>query len=120
MSFTPGVAGSRSGTLVVTTKNNVAGNTQLATLTGTGLHDVILTWTACPNPGISGYEIHRGTTSGGESATPLNSAPLSAANYVDTNVTPGTKYYYVVTSVASDGTARSAPSTEASTTVPSL
>ena len=119
VTFTPTASGSRSGTLVVTdNSNNVAGSTQSATLTGTSVHDVILTWTASTTSGILGYYIYRGTSAGGESTTPLNTTPVSAITYVDTNVTAGTKYYYVVTAVASNGTTQSAASNEASATVP--
>jgi len=118
--FTPAAVGSSSATLVVTdSSNNVAGSRQTATLTGTGIHDVILTLTASTSAGIAGYNIYRGTTAGGESTTPLNSTPVNATNYVDANVTPGSTYYYVVTTVASDGVTQSSPSNEASAAVPS-
>ena len=65
--FTPTASGSRSGTPVVTdNSNNVAGSTQSATLTGTGGHDVVLSWTASTTTGVVGYDIYRGTTPGGE------------------------------------------------------
>ncbi|MDR3676720.1 MAG: choice-of-anchor D domain-containing protein [Acidobacteriota bacterium] len=119
VTFTPAASGSRSGTLVVTdNSNNVAGSTQSTTLTGTSVHDVILAWTASTTSGILGYYIYRGTSAGAESTTPLNTTPVSAITYVDTNVTAGTKYYYVVTAVASNGTTQSAASNEASATVP--
>jgi len=118
--FTPPASGGRSGTLVVTDNSgNVAGTTQSSTLTGTGLHDVVLAWTASPTNGVSGYDIFRGTTSGGESTAPLNSSRVNATSYVDTNVAAGTTYYYVVTAVASNGTTQSSGSNEASATVPS-
>jgi FlaG/FlaF family flagellin (archaellin) len=117
--FTPAASGSRSGAIDVTdNSNNVAGSTQTTTLTGMGLHDVLLTWTASPTTGVLGYDIYRGITSGGESSTPLNSSPVSATTYADTIVTPGTTYYYVVTAVAANGITQSSASTEASATVP--
>jgi hypothetical protein len=117
--FTPAAAGTRSGTLVVTdNSNNVAGSTQSSTLTGAGAHDVVLTWTASPTSGISGYDIFRGATAGGESTTPLNSTPFAGTNYLDTNVTAGATYYYVVTAVDSNGTTQSSASNEASATLP--
>ena len=116
--FTPTATGTRTGSLVVTDNtNDVAGSTQIVTLTGTCIHDVVLSWTDSPSGGIAGYDIFRGTTSGGENTTPLNSTPVSSATYVDTNVTPGSTYYYVVTAVASNGT-QSPASNEASGAVP--
>ena len=67
--------------------------------------------------GIVGYYVYRGTASGGESSTPLNSTPIIGTSYADGNVTTGATYYYVVTAVASDGV-QSAASSETIATVP--
>jgi fibronectin type 3 domain-containing protein len=64
-----------------------------------------------------GYNVYRGTSSGGEGSTPLNSTPINGTSYVDTNVTAGMTYYYVVTSVGSNGV-QSAPSNETEASVP--
>ena len=77
-----------------------AGNTQVA-----------LSWTA--SSGASTYNVYRGTTAGGESATPVV-AGVSTTSYTDTGLTDGTKYYYVVAAVNTYGT--SAKSSEASAT----
>jgi hypothetical protein len=113
----------RNSALVITdNNNNVPGSTQTAPLTGTTSHDVILTWTASPTSGILGYDIFRGTTSGGETGYATNVATGCAAGttctYVDTAVVTGKTYYYYVTAVASDGITQSAPSNEASAQVP--
>jgi fibronectin type 3 domain-containing protein len=65
-----------------------------------------------------GYNVYRGTTSGGESSTPLNSAPINGTSFTDANVTAGAKYYYTVTAVASNGSAQSSASSQSSATVP--
>ncbi len=110
--FTPAASGSRSASLTVTDNSNGAsGSAQSSTLTGDASHDVILSWAASQSSGVVGYYVYRGTASGGESSTPLNSTPLNGTTYVDANVTPGTAYYYVVTAVGSNGT-QSAPSNE--------
>jgi fibronectin type 3 domain-containing protein len=110
--FTPAASGSRSASLVVTDNSNgVSNSTQTSTLTGTAAHDVILSWTASPGSGVVGYNVYRGTVSGGESSTALNSTPIADTSYVDANVTPGTTYYYVVRTVGSNGS-QSAPSNE--------
>jgi titin len=80
---------------------------------------VILTWTASATSGVVGYDVYRGTTSGGESATALNSTPINGTTYADENVTAGGTYYYVITAVASNDVTQSADSSEASATVPS-
>jgi len=58
-----------------------------------------------------------GTTSGGESSTPLNSTPIDGNSHVDTNVTAGTTYCYYVTAVGAGGV-QSTPSGETQATVP--
>jgi fibronectin type 3 domain-containing protein len=62
--------------------------------------------------------VYRGTASGGQSSTPLNSMPVNGITFVDTGVTAGARYYYVVTAVASSDGAESAKSNETSATVP--
>jgi hypothetical protein len=62
--------------------------------------------------GASSYNILRGLTPGGESATPIGTT--SGAGYVDSSVTNGTLYYYVVTAANVGGT--SGPSNEVSAT----
>ena len=73
---------------------------------------VSLSWTAVT--GATGYNVYRGTSSGGETATPLNASPLASASYTDSGVVNGTSYYYEVTAVNAGG--ESVPSNEASAT----
>jgi len=115
--FTPSAIGARAAALSIS--DSSTGSPQTVSLSGTGSHDVILSWTASPTPGVIGYNIYRGTTSGGESATPLNSTPTNGTNFTDETVTAGAVYYYLATSVTSDGVTESAASSETSTTVPS-
>jgi hypothetical protein len=115
--FTPSAIGARVASLVIT--DNASGSPQSVSLSGTGVHDVVLTWTANETSGVTGYNVYRGTTSGGESSTALNSTPINGTTYPDTNVTAGASYYYVVKAVGSDGVTQSASSNEASATVPS-
>jgi hypothetical protein len=116
ISFMPAASGAVTAALTIT--DSATGSPQSVALTGTGTHDVILNWTASPTSGVVGYNVYRGTTSGGESATPINSAPINAITYADENVTAGTEYYYLVMAVASNGSTLSAASNEASATVP--
>jgi hypothetical protein len=114
--FAPSAAGARAASLTIT--DNAADSPQSVALSGTGAHDIILSWTASATSGIAGYNIFRGTTSGGESTTPMNSLPIAGTTYVDENVLAGQTYYYIVTALGSSGTAQSGASAEASATVP--
>jgi hypothetical protein len=116
MTFTPSAAGQRTATLNIT--DNAAGSPQTVSLSGTGLHDMSLSWSASTSSDIVGYNVYRGTTAGGESSTPLNSTPISGTSYLDETVTAGTTYYYVVKSVSGCGELSTA-STETEAAVPS-
>ncbi len=79
---------------------------------GGGSGGIELSWTA-PAGSLTGYNIYRGTTPGGESTTPLNATPLSptATTYIDATVVPGNTYYYLVRAL--NGPAASTNSNEA-------
>ena len=114
--FTPSVAGTEAASLSIA--DNASGSPQTASLSGAGTHDVILTWTASTTPGVGGYNVFRGATSGGEGAMPLNSSPINGTTYCDSTVQAGQTYYYVITAVASNDVTQSAASNEVSATVP--
>jgi uncharacterized repeat protein (TIGR02543 family) len=66
---------------------------------------VVLDWTAPSSNGgsaITGYNILRGTTSGGESATPYATVG-NVLTYTDTAATNGTTYYYEIEAVNTVG-----------------
>jgi fibronectin type 3 domain-containing protein len=63
-----------------------------------------------------GYNVYRGTQSGGPYAV-LNSSPNPSTSFTDSTVQAGSTYYYVVTAVDSTGT-ESAYSNQAQAVVP--
>jgi len=100
VTFTPQSGGPASGTLSFT--SNAANSPTVASLTGTGLgsHTVTLNWKASSSQNITGYNIYRGTVSGGP-YTKINSALDPNTNYIDSTVVDGQTYYYVTTAVNS-------------------
>jgi hypothetical protein len=76
---------------------------------------VNLSWTAGAGP-ITGYNVYRGTTAGGEAATPIATLPPTATSYTDSGRVAGNTYYYTVKAI--NYPAVSAASTEASLTMP--
>jgi hypothetical protein len=99
VTFTPQAAGLASGSIsfISDASNSPTGQT----LTGTGTqptgHSVDLAWD--PSPSSVGYNIYRGTASGGPYPLKLNSSPQPGTNFVDTTVLSGQTYYYVATSL---------------------
>lgn len=82
---------------------------------GSGCHFVYLTWTASSSAGVVGYNIYRGTSPGGESATPINTGgPVAGTAYTDVTAGSGITYFYFLR--ATDGTNLSPASTEVSAT----
>jgi O-glycosyl hydrolase len=85
----------------------------IALATQTGKVTVSLTKVAAANgSAITGYNIYRGTTSGGQSATPI--ASNVAMPYDDTTISNGTQYFY--TAAAVNGLGEGTKSAEASGT----
>jgi fibronectin type 3 domain-containing protein len=62
---------------------------------------VTVSWNASTSA-VVGYNVYRSTVSGGPYKK-INSVLETSTDYVDTAVTAGTKYYYVVTAVNSAG-----------------
>jgi fibronectin type 3 domain-containing protein len=60
-------------------------------------NQLTITWTAAVN--ATGYNIYRGTSSGGEGATPIASN-VTGTTYIDTPLAGGTTYYYKLRSTS--------------------
>ena len=69
-----------------------------------------LTW-VLPTSGTAytGFNIRRGTTAGGESATPVNGSPLGAGalSFIDMTAVYAGDYYYVIDGLSTGGTVTS-------------
>lgn len=117
ITFGPTAAGSVTGSASVA--SNASNSPAVVSLSGTGVnsHNVSLSWTASTSTGVTGYNLCRGTTSGGP-YTQINSSLITGTSYTDSNVVAGQVYYYVAAAVNSGG-AQSGYSNEASATIPS-
>jgi hypothetical protein len=85
---------------------------------GPGPHTATLSWTASSSSNVTGYNVYRGTTSGGPYPTKVNSALITGLSYVDTTVQAGLTYYYVATAV-DNGANESDYSNQAPAVIPS-
>lgn len=114
VTFTPTATGSATGTVTIT--SNASNSPAVITLTG-GAHLVNLSWTASTTSTVVGYNVYRGTVSGGPYAVKLNASVVSLTAYTDTGVQAGQTYFYVVTAVDASG-AESVYSNQASASIP--
>lgn len=117
LTFAPQSAGTANGVLSFTSN---ASNVPTETLTGNGVappsHSASLSWTD-GDSGIAGYNIYRGSVSGGP-YTKINSALDANPAYSDDAVLAGQTYYYVTTAVDGSGV-ESGHSNEAQAVIPS-
>jgi len=84
---------------------------------GSSSHSVSLSWTDSTSLNVGGYNVYRGTTSGGP-YTKLNSSLVTTPSYADTTGVGGQTYYYVATALDSSNN-ESVYSNEAQAVVPS-
>lgn len=79
-----------------------------------GNAQVTLSWTA--STGATSYNVQRSTVNGGSYTTIASG--VTATSYVDTSVTNGTIYYYVVDAVSANGTSPNSTQVSAQPTAP--
>jgi hypothetical protein len=81
-----------------------------------GVHTVTVTWNASTTSGLAGYNVYRGTVSGGPYSR-ITATPTTALQFTDSGVTAGQTYFYVVTALGGNGV-ESVTSNEMKVTVP--
>jgi hypothetical protein len=116
VTFAPAATGSAIGNVTIVSD---ASNSPVAvSLSGSGTlaHSATLTWTASTST-VTGYNIYRGTLSGGPYVLISSFSVVPGTQYVDSSVVSGQTYYYVATAVAS-GNAESVHSNEVSAAIP--
>jgi Abnormal spindle-like microcephaly-assoc'd, ASPM-SPD-2-Hydin len=103
VTFTPQASGTSSGSISFV--NDGATSPVTETLDGSGgqagIHSVALNWDASSTSSVIGYNVYRGTQSGGPYQL-ITTSPQATTSFTDTTVLTGTTYYYVATSVDSD------------------
>jgi hypothetical protein len=117
ITFAPASAGSLSGNVMV--MSNATNSPLVIALSGTGTsavsHTVSLSWTPGA-PTFSGFNVYRGTSSGGP-YTRVDTSMVPSTSYLDAGVSSGQTYYYVATEVDTTGT-ESGYSSEVSAVIP--
>lgn len=104
VTFRPQASGTATASLSF--QSNAAGSPSTEMLTGNGTgavqHTVSLSWNSSTTSGVVGYNLYRGTVSGGP-YTQVASRN-AGSSYTDSSVAAGQTYFYVVTSVDGSGT----------------
>jgi hypothetical protein len=104
VTFAPQASGTASANLTFT--SNASNAPTVQSLTGSGTpppqHSVALTWNASASGNVVGYNVYRGSVSGGPYAQ-INSALDATTSDTDSTVQGGQTYYYVVTVTDSTG-----------------
>lgn len=62
-----------------------------------------LTWSPVSASDLAGYNLYRGTTTGGPYTTKVNTSLIGGTTFNDTGLTNGSSYFYVVRSVDTTG-----------------
>jgi hypothetical protein len=116
VTFAPKTSGTASANITFFTSTSTSA---LETASGSGTniqHTVDLSWNASTSTSIAGYNLYRGTISGGPYSK-INSALDTSMSYGDSTVQSGQTYYYVTTAVDSAG-AESAYSSKVQAVIP--
>jgi hypothetical protein len=104
VTFNPATAGAASASLSFA--SDAANSPTAQALAGNGIaatpHSVGLSWNASTGSGVIGYNVYRGSTSGGPYLK-INDAPQAGTAYTDSSVSAGQTYYYVTTAFTSGG-----------------
>jgi hypothetical protein len=118
ITFTPPGTGITTGS--ISFGSNASNSPTVESLTGNGTpppqHTVNLSWTASTSQNVTGYNIYRGTKSGGPYSK-INPVLNASTVYSDSSVVDGTTYYYVTTAVDSNNQ-ESTYSNQASAAIP--
>lgn len=114
VSFQPTVTGTTTGSLSIASSSGPSALTMNLTGSGALQHSVTLSWN--PSTNVTGYNVYRGTVSGGPYSL-LNPSLNPSTTYTDATVQSGTTYFYVATAVDGSGS-ESGYSNEASAVIP--
>jgi hypothetical protein len=119
LTFSPQSSGTATGILAL--NGGSPTSRTIASMVGTGSqpqqHSVDLVWDPSTSSDVVGYNVYRGTQSGGP-YSPITSAPETNTNDTDNTVSGGQTYYYVVTAV-NGNSEESAYSNEERAVIPS-
>ena len=116
VTFAPTASGAASATISIASNSTT---TPSISVSGTGAavsSSVNLSWSSSASSDVVGYNVYRGTISGGP-YTKITPSPVTTTGETDSTVSSGQTYYYVVTAVDSSNN-ESVDSNQATASVP--
>lgn len=116
VTFSPQSSGAANTSLALATSSGSSNTSLIGTGVAAIQHSVALSWQPSNSSDISGYNVYRGSQSGGPYSK-INSSTDGSTAFSDDSVQGGNSYYYQVTSVDSSGM-ESAPTTPVEASVP--
>jgi len=114
--FAPATTSSFPGSLTLVSNASTAPSPIAFTGTGSLIHSVDLSWSASSSSSIAGYNVYRGSASGGPYVL-VNSSLVAGTAFTDNTVQAGNTYFYVTTTVDTSAV-ESAYSNEVQATIP--
>jgi hypothetical protein len=96
--FAPAMTGSSPGSLALASNASTSPAPISFTATGSLSHSVDLSWGPSSSSTVAGYNVYRGSASGGPYVL-INSALVAGTAFTDSTVQAGTTYFYVTTAV---------------------
>ena len=112
-----GSTSSNQTAMITASANGGSAGTPLNLTVGTQSHSATLSWGSSSSSSIAGYNVYRGTNSGGPYNNKVNPSLVTGLNYKDSTVAGGQTYYYVLTAVNTSGV-ESAQSTQVTAAIP--
>jgi Cep192 domain 4/Abnormal spindle-like microcephaly-assoc'd, ASPM-SPD-2-Hydin/HYDIN/CFA65/VesB-like, Ig-like domain len=116
VTFTPTASGPASATITINSNSTTTPSISVSGTGGGAAPSVSLSWAPSSSSDVIGYNVYRGTISGGP-YTKLTASPINSLLDSDSNVSSGQTYYYVVTAVDSSND-ESADSNQATASIP--
>jgi hypothetical protein len=116
VAFTPTTSGAAGATITIASNSTTTPSISVSGTGAAGTPSVGLSWTPSSSSDTVGYNVYRGTISGGPYAK-LTPSPVASSEDTDSTVSSGQTYYYVVTAVDSSDN-ESADSNQAVATIP--
>lgn len=99
VTFAPASTGSFTGNITIVSDASNSPTNEALSGSGTLSHTVTLAWNPSASANVVGYNVYRGSTSGGPYTTINSSLIINKTSFIDATALAGQTYFYVATAV---------------------